>query len=494
MSEPKRLHPVAAVSNVLTELKNMFFPLIIVLFVNKGEKNDIWDYIPIIVTAAAILFVLVSGVIKWLRFTYRVEAGELRIEYGLFVKKKRYIPIERIQSVDVSEGPLQQAFNLVKINIETAGSSANADSEAELTAITKEEAAALEEIINREKSKEYREEMDQDLPDSANADRDPATVLYQAKLSDLLLLAATSGGAGVVISAVVAFLSQFSEFIPYEKVFKEASHLLESGVVFVSMLVVAVLFLAWLISVILTLLKYYNFTVEMTEQDIVIKRGLLEKRQTTIPLSRVQGIVMVENPLRQLIGYSCVQVESAGGSAAEEGGTSFNILPMVKKWEAFQLLENMFKDYSFPQQFHPAPKRAARRYMLRKSLYVLVPIMALSGFFWPHGLWSLLLLLLAAFYGMSCYRAAGWTIQDQQLSLRYRLFSRCTVFLKKSRIQSADLVQTYWQANKQLATIEAVIKSGEGGRKTKMVDAERADAEKMYHWYQRNQSETQVKE
>ena len=47
-------------------------------------------------------------IIKWKRFEYWFEDDELRIEYGLFVKKKRYIPFDRIQSLDYTEGILHR--------------------------------------------------------------------------------------------------------------------------------------------------------------------------------------------------------------------------------------------------------------------------------------------------------------------------------------------------------------------------------------------------
>ena len=93
------------------------------------------------IASAFIILSLIIGIISWLRYTYRVEDGELRIESGVFVRKKRYIPFERIQSLDFSEGILQRPFGLVKVRVETAGSSGSQDAEAVLTAITKAEAA-----------------------------------------------------------------------------------------------------------------------------------------------------------------------------------------------------------------------------------------------------------------------------------------------------------------------------------------------------------------
>ena len=123
MSEHKRLHPISAVASFVKQLKDLIVPFVFLFVINnRGEKNGFWDYMPLLSMALVLVIVLIFGIVKWLRFTYRLEEGELRIEYGLFVKKKRYIPIERIQSLNFSEGILHRPFGLVKVKVETAGS------------------------------------------------------------------------------------------------------------------------------------------------------------------------------------------------------------------------------------------------------------------------------------------------------------------------------------------------------------------------------------
>ena len=102
------------------------------------------DYLTFIIFGVLLIVFFVTGIIKWKRFVYWFEDDELRIEYGLFVKKKRYIPFDRIQSLDYTEGILHRPLKLVKVKVETAGNTASLKSEAELTAITKEAAAQIE--------------------------------------------------------------------------------------------------------------------------------------------------------------------------------------------------------------------------------------------------------------------------------------------------------------------------------------------------------------
>ena len=80
--------------------------------------------------------------------------------------------------------------------------------------------------------------------------------------TQLVLLASTSGGAGVVISGAFAFFLQFDELIPYDLVVKEFKGLVANGVMFVSLVIFLVLLLAWVVSVVGTMIKYADFTVK----------------------------------------------------------------------------------------------------------------------------------------------------------------------------------------------------------------------------------------
>ena len=152
-----KLHWITAIIEVLKTLKDMILPLIVLVFAkglnDMGTGKWYLDYLTFIIFGVLLIVFFITGIIKWKRFVYWFEDDELRIEYGLFVKKKRYIPFDRIQSLDYTEGILHRPLKLVKVKVETAGSSSSLKSEAELTAITKEAAAQIEAEMAEAKKK-----------------------------------------------------------------------------------------------------------------------------------------------------------------------------------------------------------------------------------------------------------------------------------------------------------------------------------------------------
>lgn len=470
MSEPKRLHPIVILLTIGKRIKDFIFTFIALFFIwNKGGKLLLFG-----ASAIVIIGIILVSIVSWLRYTYRLEENELRIEYGVFVRKKRYIPLERIQSLDISEGLLQRLCGMVKVQVETAGGSGNDEAEAVLSAISKEEARYIQEYVAGAKNSS-----------EPNVHVDPSQIVYKITPSQLILLSLTSGGVGVVISAVLAFLTQLDDFIPYEKVFRGIEQWAVSNLILIAFLIFAGLIIAWILALFGTMLKYANFHVTKTEHDLVISQGLLEKRQMTIPLTRIQAIRINENIVRQWLGYGSVSVESAGGSASNKEGSRVLLLPLVKMQDIEQILGPYLTDYQFTSSFTSVPKRAMNRYIFR-SWIIMVPLVVVSIVFLKvWGLLSLIILALVTFWGVLKYKDAGWSLDKKQLSLRYRTMVRTTVFMKKNKIQSLELRESYFQRRKDLATLEAFVKVGFGGAGGRVMDMETMDVKKVYTWFSR---------
>src|SRR5690606_8246017 len=228
MSNPRyRLHWVTALIEFAKTIKEMFLPLI-VLFVangmNPSESTGRWyiDDLSFIIFSVISIILIGIGIIKWKRFVYWFEDDELRIEYGLFVKKKRYIPFDRIQSLDYTEGILHRPFNLVKVNVETAGGSASLKAEAELTAITKDAANRIEqEMAEAKKRKNSIGDELADIDEQEEIKEPEAKVAFTMTGKDLLVLATTSGGVGLILSGAILFISQFADLLPIDWMFEE---------------------------------------------------------------------------------------------------------------------------------------------------------------------------------------------------------------------------------------------------------------------------------
>ncbi|MCM3638312.1 PH domain-containing protein [Sporosarcina luteola] len=493
MSEQRyKLHWITAVIETLKTLKEAILPLVVLIFANgfKGGGTGLWyvDYLSFIIFGVLIISLFVSGIIKWKRFEYWFEDDELRIESGLFVKKKRYIPFDRIQSLDYTEGIFHRPFGLVKVKVETAGSSNAKQAEGELTAITKEAAKRVETEM-AEAKKRQREmpvadgEMVSPIEEMPMEEELNFRKMFTMTSKDLLVLATTSGGVGVILSGVAIFLSQFGELLPFEWMFEEISAFIKFGVLIVAVAVFLGLLGVWILSVGMTLLSHYNFTVEMDEEDIVITRGLLEKKKVTVPLKRIQSVVVVENPVRKLFGYATVSIHSAGGGIGQS--SKINLFPIVKRDRVLTYLEDVFPDLYLEEPANRLTAKGRPFYYRIDFLWMLPIIGALTYFFFPYGLFSLAIIPVIIALGIWQHRSAAYDITGSQLTFRFRGISLQTAYMKKKRIQSMEMKQSYFHRRKGVATVIANIKSGMGVFHASVHHMDVEDAERIFNWYEK---------
>lgn len=483
-----RLHPVSAIITSVKALKSMILPMVIIIITNgfnfsfNIRSDHFFETILLFgVWGGIAVLALIGGVIKWRTFVYWFEDGELRVRYGLFVKKKRYIPFERIQSLNYNEGIFHRLFGLVKVQVETAGSK-NGKPEVELTAIRKVAADTIELEMQRAKVQEVNLHDLENIMTSAEEMKAP--IIYHMSVRDLLVLATTSGGIGVVLSGLVAILSQFSDIIPYETLFHELENFVKIGVFLVALTVMFVLMVAWLMSVVITLVNYYEYTVRIEEEKLIITKGLLEKKRITLPLNRIQGIRIVENPLRQLTGFATVVVESAGGNGESGKDKKIALFPLIKKKDCIQSLAGIFPEMNWEPTLIRSPKRA-RPFFYRIDFVWLVPVIgACSYFFYPYGLLSLLLVPLLILLGIWQHKTAGYMLDNKQLIMQYRIFSRITFFMEKKRIQSLQSSQTYFQKRKNVMSVKATVMSGVTGTAGNVSSIEQLDVDKIFAWYE----------
>jgi len=69
----------------------------------------------------ALFAVLVSPGRRYRALGYSIDAEELRIRRGTWVRSETVVPLERVQHIDISEGPLERAFRVCRLVLHTAG-------------------------------------------------------------------------------------------------------------------------------------------------------------------------------------------------------------------------------------------------------------------------------------------------------------------------------------------------------------------------------------
>ncbi|GAA0467998.1 PH domain-containing protein [Alkalibacillus silvisoli] len=471
MSEPKRLHPAAVIFRMINILKNLIYVVGAAVIASFG--NDFFVYVAFGIVAL-ILFFVVTSVIEWLRFRYSVVDDELRIEQGLLIRKKRYISKNRIQSIDLTQGVIHRLLNLTKVQIETAGSDMSAD--ASLSAVTFEEGQALRQELKWHngvvQTDESQEESEVIYPKS------------NVTTKRLIIAGSTSGSVGVILGLFIVFLNEIERFLPGNIYEGAVSWALAQAISMLIALVVIILIILWLLGILGTVIKYGNFEITRYDDELYITRGLLEKKQVTIPLKRIQAVGMKESMIRQPLGFATLYVEIAGGEAGPNSNGRTFIFPILRRKEVEPFLNKILPEYqTLPRDFKGVPNRAFPYYLLRAMF--LPSVILIVTLIFAMDLWYIPMILIVMAISLAWLRtkSAGYHIDEEHLTLTMREFSKDTVMMKHNRVQSTQLRQTLLHRKQNLATVRASLLNNFAGRHVSIRELDFEDAKRISDWY-----------
>jgi len=439
----RRLHPAGIAVLGVRGLRDVAIPLGVAFLaaVAGGGGGAPVTRIVVYGLIGAVVAVAI-GVVGWMTTRWSVGDGRIRLRTGVLSEKVTDVPLGRVQAIDTVHGPLQRMFGVVGVHVQTAGG--GRDAEIKLAAVTPADVELLRAAIDRRGGVAEAEEPD---------------AVRRLERGRLLLAALTAGQLGVLVP-VLAVIPQIGEEIwgnDIEDAGREGLDLVPGSAPGWIAAIAGLLLLAWLLSTVGAVVSFAGFTVTRDGDRLRIHRGFLARRDSTVPVARVQAVHVVEGVLRQPFGLAALRVEVAG--YAKEAAAAQTLFPLLRGDEVGPFLRELLPELADEAGgLAPAPPRALRRYVLAPAALGLAAGVAAAialGSPWP-----LLAVVPGVLYGVARFRAAGWRLEDGRVALRYRMLARTTVLAPAARLQEHGTRQTVLQRRARLADIEVKVGAG----------------------------------
>lgn len=100
-------------------------------------------------------------------------------------------------------------------------------------------------------------------------------------------------------------------------------------------------------------LSYKNWKYEFTKESLKIEKGVIVKRYKSIPYERIQNVDITRGIIARIIGFSTIDIQTAGYSAYGAYGTrgiSEGHIPAVSPENAEKIREFLVKKISHNKQ------------------------------------------------------------------------------------------------------------------------------------------------
>ncbi len=459
-SSPTRQAPIAIlliIFNVIKSLIRTWWPFLLILFF-RGDFLD-----PAqgkIITALVTVFIIFFSIWQYFRFTFFINSGKLHVQHGIWKRVKLDIPFDRIQSISFEQNIIHQLFKVVKIKVDTAGSSGE---EFEFSALDRAMAEDLRNFIL-----ERRKSTVESAHTSSKLSQRKDQLILSLQPIDLIKVGISQNHlrtAGIILAFLLGLRDRISESLGDQYVDRFdalTENVIQSGVYYILALFFALLVFSFFGTLIFTVIRYYNLHFWKTAAGYKTEAGLFNKREQAALHQKIQILRWVSNPLRKLFGIVYLRLYQAS-SAVGSRRTTISVpgCPVED-------LEEVKQSY-FRQSHTEFPKLYGvdHRLFYRRLLFIgLLPTLLISvvASIFQHWEWiaiAILWLLFSAFYQYQFQHKWWYNLTANTIQTTYGVVERVSKILFLYKVQSVQIRTTPYQRRHGLASIILHTASGD---------------------------------
>ncbi|MBW4702155.1 PH domain-containing protein [Micromonospora sp. RL09-050-HVF-A] len=410
----QRLHPL---SPVLQGAKSLFVVIAGLSWSTLSRVGFGWFAVLVAVLA---LGATVLAVVSWYNTGYHIVGRELRVHEGLLWRRTRAIPLERLQAVEVVRPLLAQLTGLAELRLEVVG---GGKTEAPLAYLSVADAARLRQRLLAVAAGTPDQETtgavpptpgDPEVDATTPTEREPAgRPLHAVSNTDLL---------------VSQLLTPQAFLLPVGVAFVVAQFLSEGSWSFIAVASTLTAMAGVLLQPVRRVLDDWSFRLARESDRLRIHNGLLETRMQTVPLERVQTVVVTWPLLWRMKGWLRLRLEVAGysGGETDDRNRPDRLLPVGDLAVGTMIVDEVLPGVRLDAlPLTPPPQRAR----------------------WLRPLSA---------------RALGAGLHERVFAVRSGLLTRQLALVPYARIQSVRVVQGPAQRRLRLATVHVDTAGGSG--------------------------------
>ena len=430
------------------------WPVFVFYFINPQSKIE---YFMTLIGIAAVALSTIGSLISYFTFYFRLEETELVMRSGLLNKTFRTIPFDRIQTISFTQNIIHRIFNVVQLDLDTAGSSG---SELAIKALSHQKANSIKAfILDRKKS--LPEQRDEQVDSEEYRDPlqpiisvKPSRELLQLSISDLLKIGVSQNHlrtVGIMIAFIFGLTQYADELLSKERE-EEIWLFLFGSIIIVALLTILLFVAAFFLSLFNTVLRYYNLRVLESETGYTITSGLFTKREQSAQHQKIQLLEWRNNPIKRFFGISTLYLKQAASAAIKRKSTL--VVPGCYLPQIETVRDSYFSDFDKKDfKEHPISPLIISRFVLYLGV---VPVLIIGGIFLMKTWWAFLFLSWIPFVWLISkiyHKKWRYGISPRGIYLTKGILGQRAAILRWYKVQSVTLKQSPFQRRKQLATL-----------------------------------------
>ena len=423
-------------------------PLMVVLIFNFNKHK-------ILIILALLLYgliILSYSFIKWFNIKFILNKNNINYTSGILFKNSIKIPLSKLTTIKIQQSLIQKIFNLYSfsINIENVN-----------TKISKIKMLLKKDVILNMHSliKENKIKLNYKiLKQPKNILQEP---LFEISKKDLILFALTGNNIIFGISVIIAiqqFLKKLEKYLNFHIVNKidpivNLEVIYKTYGIYMIYIILGLLIIFFIISTIISVIqkfiKFYNFRVYKDLENIVIKYGLISKKEYILPIKKITAIKLSQNSIKQIFNLYKLKICIIG--YGQEKNEEAILYPIVDEKNAKKIVNKILPEFSCNFKITKSPKKAISKFFtLPISIFLLIYfVITIINYKFRILIFLLPILLLSRYLN---YKNVSIGFNKNILLATNRGFYKNILILKTYKIQSIETKSTYFQRRKKLCS------------------------------------------
>ncbi|MCT4638501.1 MAG: PH domain-containing protein [Bacteroidales bacterium] len=464
LTKPSRQNIAGLILVLINSLRSFFsrfFPLLIIFIFKKDLYNQYKTTI-ILGAIAIVILLIINAILYYLNFWFYIEGDQFVLRKGYINKKNIQIPLDRIQSINIKQNVVQRFLKIVSLEIDTAGS---ANKEVKIIALKKEQADEIKQyLLYNKQNNDTTDEAEENIKVEEVSEDEEVTKLT---VSDLIKVAFSSNmfKAGLIVtSTLYGFYDRYKSYITshYQDQLDNIEQTFDGSAImpFVMLLLLFVV-VSVIVSLISTVVKYYDLSFVKNQRGFQIICGLLNRRQIFVPRNKIQIYSYTINPVRRLFDIVTVKIKQASGNDVKEKNAIS--IPGCKTESNRNIIDTIFTNAHNQDYSH---HKVSSYYFIRLwFIMALLPMITVPWFIQSYTLYAAIIGFVVWFIPVSVmvYLASkkrGIEVSEDYMILQSGAISTERKIVELYKIQSVKYRQSVFMKRRGVASLQFVTASG----------------------------------
>lgn len=402
-----------------------------------------------------VLILLAISIINYWFFKFHYDQEKIQIRRGLIFKKNLTLYFERVQEANLEQAFYFRPFDLWALKLESAGSGKE---EIILPGIHQDLAGKIKQSVLDAQKKPAMKSVDDENQATVEVDADanlqmPAAVDYkiQLTLADLLRYGLMHNTLIYYVAILGPILGQNEKFwkaiaeriedSPFTKelVAYISSHNLWVVVLVISILIGLVLLLIYAVSILLSLIKYWDYTLVVQGERFQYQAGLLNRLASGFRKHKLQTLIVRQSLIARLLKRYSIEVRQTNESNRKQGEINPGfVIPVLTEAQLKEILKML--NIQTPCWKKSIPAKMVWDALLYGGLLgfgTAVFLMTTEIPVW----WSLVVFLLVALLSIKNWYSIGYDINQNGFAAKHGILGIKTTYVPQIKIQKIQLSQ-----------------------------------------------------